>query len=203
MYVIPSRKLLYLAQPKTGSTSIGSYIRDEMRGQMVHVDVTPASREKLHHWAPHHAADPDDVERYKREGYTAFTFVRNPWDYAVSWYHHRKGNRDPFPPFKEFLRSDEKGYGFLDQYNKDPNGNTGRIFWNLPFLADRVYQFENLNHSLADAFGMPGFELTRHAKKSDGREHYSKYYDEEDMEYIYRLACRDILDYGYEYVREP
>jgi hypothetical protein len=132
------------------------------------------------------------VKRFKAEGYTAFTFVRNPWDYAVSWYHHRKQGRDPFPTFKEFLRSDEKG-------NKDPNGDTGRIFWNLPFLADRVYQFEILDDALADVFEKPGFQLARHAKKSHDRTHYSAYYDWEDVEYIWKLACKDILDYRYEY----
>lgn len=67
MYINRQAKMVFLAQPRTASRSVGAALKT--RGFEA---------------IGHHRFD----ESMDLEGFTVATAVRNPFDYLVSWYHH-------------------------------------------------------------------------------------------------------------------
>ncbi|MBX3435506.1 MAG: sulfotransferase family 2 domain-containing protein [Pirellulales bacterium] len=130
-----------------------------------------------------------------------FAVCRNPWDRAVSTYHHwRDRNREPSrADFDAFWR------GWLDRPPRDHNvrahqrtqvafvrDSTGRI------AMDEILRFEALGddlHKLA-RFGVRGADLPR-IGTATGRDDYREYYDGELKAFIGRLFEEDVDQFGY------
>lgn len=70
MAVLIRDKLLFLAHPRTGSTSVRSALL-AMGGEYIH---------------PHHAGFWDDVVQSRYRGEQVVSVVRNPYDAIVSWW---------------------------------------------------------------------------------------------------------------------
>ena len=169
----------------------------------------------------------DDIKncRGNSEDYFKFTFVRNPWDKMVSWYHYHKRRKWDFdswpwdknnpPEFKEFIKQiyDEsfdwktlwkgrRGKSTYDQ--KVPLRVSNSYMWlvdeNGKLLADFIGRFENLQEDfdiVCDKIGIPQQKLP-HKNKSKHK-HYTEYYDDETREIVAEKYAKDIEYFGYKF----
>lgn len=132
--------------------------------------------------------------------YFTFTFVRNPWDRAVSTYHwwqttkyvgnNNKGNiiRD-MNSFQEFVMSDYMYHDNCCHYINEP--------------VDYVARFETINSSfgyVCGRLGLPHISLRK--RNSSKHDHYSSYYNSESIDRIGTIFSDDIETFGYEFERE-
>ena len=199
MYVIHPKKLIYLANPKTGSTSFGMYWLRERFNFADHegrhsngaeLQVCSAS-EFDPRWGNHHGMDLKYFEQLKAQGYTSFTVIRNPWDHMVSWYHGSgRSNID----FRHFVHHFDEivHYTWPEKYP----GNM-QI---LTEFSDRVARFENLEPDLSEIMGekveLGTFNECRNRKP------YPEYYKGKDEHLIEIVRDRNkdfLLDFPYEF----
>jgi len=194
VYVIHPKKLIYLANPKTGSTSFGLYwLRERFnfagtegtnvpQGQLVVTsDQFPTWR-----WGNHHGMDKQYFDQLKTRGYTSFTVIRNPWDHAVSWYH---GSGRANVDFDHFLKNFDEivHYTLPDSQPGNPQVLTK---W-----ADKVAHFENLESDLSEIMGEK-VSLGRY-NESRNRKSYQEYYNEETKQLVAHLYRQFLLDFPY------
>lgn len=139
-----------------------------------------------------------------------FTFVRNPWDKMVSFYHYhfdRKFDLLPGskpPSFAEFVTTDMYNMKFAK-----PKGKSSRNFrmsnqldWitddNDKVTMDFIGRFETLQSDfdfICDSLQIPRKKLP-HKVKSEHK-HYTKYYDVQTKEIIQNRFQKDIDYFNY------
>jgi len=202
-----SAGLWFVDVPRTGSTSIKSILAKKfgpvfgksgnqqgvMKGMIP--DHTPAVQIR--------AAVGDKVW----EKLYTFSFVRNPWDRAVSLYLYRTQNNHSLTvPFRNYILS-------LRQPGKDPESPFsyhGYHFGNWRYvcseqgqqIVDFVGKFENREADLKIVSQQTGVDyqllLGEHIGNSE-RKPYSDYYDDETREIIAEHYARDIELFDYEF----
>ena len=136
--------------------------------------------------------------------YYKFSFVRNPWDKAVSQYCYMSKRQD----LRDFIgmKSNDSFKKYLDliklkkhvqwepqtSFLKDHNGE---------LLVDYIGRFETLHNDTALIFSHLGIKNNElpHIGKSV-RRHYSEYYDNESVEMIEEMYSEDIYEYRYSYL---
>lgn len=137
--------------------------------------------------------------------YFKFTFIRNPWDRVVSFYHYqikRGWNYYPFDetiPFKEFVKN------WLINMPGQTELNTYSCYdWisdqNDKLIIDYVGRFENFQedfNTICDKIGISHLQLP-HENKSNHK-HYTEYYDEETKQIVAEKYEKDIVYFGYEF----
>ena len=176
MIISTEKKFIFVAVPKTGSSSIERAL-GEYSDEKLEKGITK-------HTMLSHIPDMLDKPYYK------FCFFRNPWDRMVSFYHYhvRQGNK--------FLSRDARDISFKEFVKKGKIAGThekqmsyimskGRV---APNVA--IYKFEEMQDSwkhICATLGVEG-ELP-HINKSKHK-HYSEYYDDETRHIV------KILDYG-------
>ena len=185
MIISAEKKFIFVAVPKTGSSSIekalAEYSDEELeRGKTKHT--------MLRH-IPHMLDEP----------YYKFCFFRNPWDRMVSFYHYHLRQGDQFlsrdykdVSFKEWLKKGKTAGTFEKQTSYIMN--KGRI---VPDVA--IYKFEEMQDSwkhICATLGVKG-ELP-HINKSKHK-HYSEYYDDETRHIVKILEYGAIRMLGYEF----
>lgn len=187
MIVSTEKKFIFVAVPKTGSSSIekalGKYSDEEME------------EGKTRHAMLRHIPDLLDKPYYK------MCFFRNPWDRMVSLFHYhcRKGDnyfsqKYTDLTFKEWLIK-SKTAGILERQT-DYIVYRGRM---VPGVA--VYKFEEINDAwkhICATLNVSG-ELP-HINKSKHK-HYSEYYDDETRHLVKILDYGAIRMMGYEFER--
>lgn len=129
--------------------------------------------------------------------YFKFCFERNPWDKAISAYHHFTYKSAQRPTLSEFIQS---GAG------NSVGGNGGFDLYTVggEIVVDRVCLYENLGQEIeavVDRLGLPGKLLLPHAKSEyrKDRRHYRELLSEEDRVKISRVFAREIAYFGYTY----
>ena len=138
--------------------------------------------------------------------YFSFGFVRNPWDWVVSWYFYRKNPptgldcRTDNISFRDWLL-DIKGSAYWKPslglhygqhyYLEDERGNIG---------VDFVGRYESLqdDYSLVRDTLSLGVEVLPKCNESN-HSHYTDYYDDETREFVGKRFAKDIKLFGYEY----
>ena len=176
MIISAEKKFIFVAVPKTGSSSIekalAKYSDEELE------------KGKTRHTMLKHIPDMLDKPYYK------FCFFRNPWDRMVSLYHYHLRQGDNFLSrsygeisFDEWVKK-AKLAGTLEKQTEYIM-HKGKI---VPNVA--VYKFEEIddawNH-ICKTLGVEG-ELP-HINKSKHK-HYSEYYTDETKHLV------KILEYG-------
>ena len=200
-------KYIYTKVAKAGSTSIQKMLKK-----------TSDEKDLAHlgHW---HLAD--DIDEDTKD-YFKFTFVRNPWDRAVSYYHYkRKKERQKNKisyftkfTFEQFLLEPHR---FIKEYNwaknsphlekliKEVHWYDNQIDWlvndkGVP-LVDYVGKLENLDKEfpiICDRLGIPNVKIM-HKNKSN-HDVYTKYYTSNEMiEAVEKLWGKDVKLYNYKY----
>jgi hypothetical protein len=137
--------------------------------------------------------------------YFKFTFVRNPWDAAVSAFHYLKPMMKD-PDFRKL----EPGYAalfddrdFTDYVKTLPSffsdqssmicDEQGR------FLVDFVGKYENIVDDFAQVAKHIGISPTLPRANVSEHADYRQYYTPETQEILRRHYARDIANFGYEF----
>lgn len=133
-----------------------------------------------------------------------FAVVRNPYDYAVSYYSFTRNN----PTSRRHAEAQNWSFGdFLDYFERKDRwmprsqsawlvGRDGR------FLMDRVMFVEQLEQGfteLTEHLGLPGLSLP-HANRSP-RKDYRGYYTPELKAQVERIYAADFDHFGYDFDR--
>ena len=187
MIISTEKKFIFVAVPKTGSSSIekalAKYSDEELEeGKTKHT--------RLDH-IPHML----DKPFYK------FCFFRNPWDRLVSLFHYHQRQGDMFfsipyrdMDFGNWIRR-AKTAGILERQT-DYIMHKGRIVPNVS-----VYKFEEMQDAWKHICGTLGIEgELPHINKSK-HTHYSDYYDKETQHIVKILDYGVIRMMGYEFER--
>lgn len=163
-----------------------------------------------------HHRDINDIlsEIDEAEFYSAFifTFVRNPWDRAVSHYHWRVktnqtrlGDRDL--TFEDWVQASfkDKDPVFFDK----PKMFRQQIDWLRTHENEGVHpgvdfigRFETLSSDIEKLNGLlsgPEIRAMPHLKSSRRQLPYTTYYDEKSYEIISSVFATDIKTFGYEF----
>lgn len=200
-------KCIFIHIPKTAGTSITDVIwpsdRTEAELWMGFVDKY---RNKYQTGGLQHLLSRqirEEVGEAIHREYFKFSFVRNPWDRAVSQYCSmatRPDLRDfvgmrPDDSFKRYLElADKRTHVQWEpqvHFLKDTNGDS---------LVDYVGRVENLDRDAAIVLarlGLAGANIP-HVNRSERRP-YSEYYDPETIEWVAEKYSDDIREYGYHY----
>lgn len=149
----------------------------------------------------------DYKKQYPTEfkNYFKFTFIRNPWDRVVSFYHYqikRKWDYYPFDetiPFKEFVKN------WLKQMPRQTTLNTHPCYdWisdeHDELIIDFVGRVENFQKDfdiVCEKIGIPQCKLPHNNKTN--HKHYTEYYDEETKEIVAEKYAKDIKYFGYKF----
>jgi len=181
MYFHREARLIYLAHPRTASTStaeglqaLGFELMHSHHGQLRCLPIVPGYRLQREHWH-------------------AVTCIRNHFDVAVSWVWRRTHgrpnawNRDTFEwaltrPVNRWIGERTMLHLHVDD-------------------ADEVLRYEEFPESLYDVlerFGLPRVKLNRQAqgRGRDGRS-YREYYDDASREYIEKRFGKEMERLGY------
>lgn len=180
MYVCPDIKVIYLAQPRTGSRSIRAFLYR-------HTTVV--------HKGNHHYMNEKEVLKGIDAGYKVVTAVRNHFDIIVSWYYH---NRNWFGRPK----GEETFANYVRDFTKHKNNTyviPHRMYYKYQPVATHVIKFENLWTEFSEATGMRIVNRQRiHSGKSE-RGPYREYYDEETRAFVEDYYRDEMEEYGYEW----
>jgi hypothetical protein len=192
MIISKKHSFIYIAVPKTGSTSIELALRQLDDKTLLHYGKNKKALEAEDDNIPKHIGAVDlkkEVNKYYE--YFRFGFVRNPWERVVSWV-----REEGFP-----LRS-----GFL---NKDNFETYPNFFWKQSSdflydgdkcLVDFIGKVENMQedfNTICDKIGIPQLELEYHNKTK--HKHYTEYYDDESIELVAKAYKKDIDLFGYKF----
>lgn len=185
MIVSTEKQFIFVAVPKTGSSSIekalGKYSDEELEeGKTKHTRLR-------------------DIPLLLKEPYYKFCFFRNPWDRMVSLFHYHQRQGDIFfsrgyrdVGFEEWLKKAAVA-GILEK-QFDYITNKGRL------VADvAVYKFEEMKDSwnhICETLGVEG--KLPHINKSK-HDHYSKYYNDNTMRIVATLDYGAIKMMGYKF----
>jgi len=140
-----------------------------------------------------------------------FTFVRNPWDRMVSFYHYRLKSKllRPDMDFREFiLRLKSSKFGEIGTYNF-----YGHYFGSSDFVSDRnnniivdfIGKYENRQKDIqyiANKIGSKELGKIAIQKATPAKKHYSDYYDDETKMIIEKVYHKDIELFGYKFERK-
>jgi len=136
-----------------------------------------------------------DPERFER--YFKFSFVRNPWDRAVSYFHFIPFGEKSGISFAKFVEDlgvrRTAGDLRFEQQERYICDRSGRC------LVDFVGRFENLTEDFAKACDALGLARPRlpHVFASRGRKPYREYYDANTRKLVAALFREDIERFGY------
>lgn len=177
-------RFIYMKPPRTGGTSILRLTLEKLPLDIFHYKNHP---DRFNEWL----AGITDADL---EDYYIFTFVRNPWDRAVSIASYF---RIPF-------------HSFAHDYHKLVAQNENLLQHSLPLhlyanngqqlFADFVGRFENLQADfdrLCDLLELPRSHLPRSSRSAHGP--YEGYYDADTKHQIDQLYQVDADSFGYRF----
>ena len=142
------------------------------------------------------------VSQKQYDDYFKFTFVRNSWSRAYSWYknvmrdeiHRTNHNIPPHCPFAEFLNL---------QLGKGPLRS--QLYWitdcNGEVVMDFVGRFERLEEDFAHVGEVLGLKNGRLPKliSSKPSDHYTQFYDDKTQALIANFYQEEIATFGFEF----
>jgi hypothetical protein len=132
--------------------------------------------------------------------YFKFSFVRNPWDRAVSYFHYAPFGEKAGIPFGKFIEDlgARRAAGDLrfEQQVRFVCDREGRC------LVDFIGRFENLQEDFAkicDRLKL-GAQSLSHTNAAPARKPYREYYDAKTRELVAALFREDIERFGYTFI---
>lgn len=141
--------------------------------------------------------------------YFKFTFVRNPWDRMVSYYHWRLRNQENVDvqgrTFKDWLRflhaGDSQKLNLNGSFQYGIKSQFEMLAIEEEITVDFVGRFENLQQDFEQICQRLAIEpkVLPHKNAINRNRHYTQFYDEESRILIEDLYHRDIEYFGYEF----
>lgn len=200
MIISRRQKFLFAAFNKTGTTSIEQALQPysskllELKLRVLHRFVIN-DRHMFKHVRPVHIKQLLGDEEW--DSYFTFSFVRNPWDRAVSlyFYHRKNPKRHPLAQksFEEWVYGGGTGTvrKSMSEFVSDDNGQ---------IIMNYIGRYESLQHDfreICDRIGLSGVELP-HLNKSRHRG-YQKYYNGRTKRIVEDWSRKDIETFEYEF----
>lgn len=170
-YQWADQKLIFLAQPRTGSHAIVEWLCE--RGAMI--------------VGPHHSADKATIGALRRDGWHTFSTVRNHWDVMVSWWYMHRARRSA-ANFESFCHWWIKDASYLRPH---------QLYWNYQPMSDTVLRYETLD---ADMGALVGEDVTLpRMNVTASRKPYPIYYEKYPglAEFVGGWFGDEIAEYGY------
>jgi len=197
-----SHKFIYVGVPKTGTTSIETFIKKKYK-------ILPSCQSK--HW-PISLHDAEYLDYFK------FAFVRNPWDWVVSWFSYRKEPSSTFTTPSSAIKSEFKRWIFKtfeenEKLKKENYSLNKSLCYRPLYLSQSEYisidgelkmdfigRFENLQKdfdSICKKIKIPKHILD--ARNKSWHDHYSLYYDVESFSFVKEKYKDDIINFNYKF----
>ena len=218
MRISHRHRLVFLANPRTGSTTVREVLDpfSDVRG-IRRVDTTPEFPFENHITAAELKAV-FEARGWDWEGYFKFCVVRNPWDRIVSLYHHQRRMRVQRVREAPWRRKLLHGAWHLLRPGRSFRGWVKRLDFGLRLpitlqgfagdgegrlLVDQVLRFEHLHEELPACLAKAGIEIgpeaIPHRNRSPGRRDYRGYYDDETRAHVAAVYAWEIERFGYRF----
>lgn len=206
-------KFIYTRIGKTASVSVAHALSSLMTDKPTEFD--------MNHWHPL-----DLIDERSRD-YFKFTFVRNPWDRCVSFYHFTRDRqiskrtekyigttfedfiRSPAPPFREgddtrfvldatWAKHSPTLYRLYTSSHPLENQIDWLLDGNGKMIPDFIGRFENLQEDFGKVCDILGFgRIVLEHENSTPRKNYKMYYSDETRQIVAERYARDIEAFGY------
>jgi hypothetical protein len=199
-----TRRMIFVANPKTGSSSVEAALA-EFNEEPVLDQMAREGFFTRHHVPAYLLREIVGTKIW--DAYFTFAFVRNPWDWFVSQHFYNARKRglsvDQEKPFSadvvqathDFLRV-YRGAEWADSacQNAFVCDERGTI------LVDFLGRFEHLDRDFSLALSMAGGPGARlpHRNRS-AHEHFTSYYTPTTVELVRRLYSQDVSLFGYDF----
>jgi chondroitin 4-sulfotransferase 11 len=195
MIINDDHKFVFIATTKTGSSAIEFLLSSYDTGQKI---TSLADSHNKHASLLYIKKEYPCIRNYFK-----FAFVRNPYDWVVSWYFYRKTrknkNNTKDISFKKWLMDKNS-----TAYNETGIGLTMSqldiVSGDKECKLDFIGKFENLQQDFniaCDKIGIPQQKLP-HINKSKHK-HYTEYYDDETKSIVAEKYAKDIEYFGYKF----
>ena len=213
MIISHQHKFIFIAIPKTGTTSIETALDPLAQPCML-----TGAKESVDY---HNLSKHDKLNQVKNiiniDGYFSFCFVRNPWarHLGTYFYYHKM-----IKFWDENPQKKTKWKGVYNAYLKTLSGCDAYPDWVKKIHSqgwaecdswepcqfswaseiDFIGRVENLQedfNTVCDKIGIPHQQLPHKNKSS--HKHYTEYYDDETREIVAQKYAQDIERFGYEF----
>lgn len=207
-------KCIFIHIPKCAGSSIFKFLNPNLS-----LDWREPNYEVLFGWCPkrqlhlQHATakqllETDLITEKQWTTYFKFTFVRNPWDRALSDYIWMQKDRNAKGSFKDFLLK----RGVFEKVLRDDSNMSYRgdhllsqsSFFDLKgfYALDYIGRFENLEKNIVELREILAIneEFNQHEKKSKSNfKHYSFFYTKSKKRLVEDIYFKDIERFGYDF----
>jgi hypothetical protein len=190
------KKIIYIAVPKTGTTSIQKFLKRNLPNSISVYLNTPNDIGLVKHST---ALEIKNVIK-NYEDYHTFAVIRNPFDWYASWYTYAK---DPAhvvdsqgKSLKEFINSHDYLNKELLSYFTDENGK---------IIVDTIIKYEdNLEKELYKIMDNLSIKIEKpllklNVSKYRKEKNYKKYFDEETINIVKNIQSKSLEFFNYEY----
>ncbi len=202
MIISHDNKFIFIAIPKTGTTSLQEVLKNKLKGSKykIYTSNIPKNGFTKHMTI---TEVKNLIDKQKFNSYLKFAFVRNPYDIVVSWYTYlyrlnKKDNPDLMKQefyqarstfgmtFEDFIRNrkDIWGKSCQHKYITDGNGN---------LLVNRILKYENYNRALINIGRKVGINITNEdiVKKNESK--YRKTLGKKYNNYFKNIKLKKIV----------
>lgn len=218
MRISHTYKFVFIAVPRTGSTSLRDTLDSISDISSTYKYNVSEENPFYHHISAREIKNIFDRNHWNWNEYKKFCVVRNPYDRAVSLYHHRHDTNTRNAPgkpwiynflrrirytfyrktFQEWLGSKESRHGLSRSVFDFTHGENNEC------LVDHFIRFENLDADFENLAKQLGFfhEVNRvSVLNSTARRHknYRTYYAEDTIELIKERYKFELESFGYDF----
>jgi Sulfotransferase family len=209
-------KFIFLALPRTGSTTVRKILDDYSDIKSVHITQVTQQFPFYHHISARELKRIFDKRRWDWFAYQRFCVVRNPFDRVVSLYHHHKKiNYDknrlktPLYRFIKYLHFRVRPELTFSEYvmNLNPKGKLTTTLKEFicdddgEFLVDDILTFETLACVLPDYLKLMGIFITSDEipvlNSTEERKPYASYYTDKTRKIVESIYAYELERFSY------
>ena len=198
MIISPKYKFAFIANPKTGCTSVSTALENINDTKKIIGNLVPKDHNN-YLYSKHTSCSEFQNNHSEFNDYFKFAFVRNPWDRVVSWY-----NFSMYLSNVKNVETDRNitGKDFLSFIHEFENiwANKQQNQCNFTECCDFIGRFENLQddfNTICDKIKIPQQQLP-HFNKTKHKS-YTEYYDDETKSIVAEIFSKDIEYFGYKF----
>jgi hypothetical protein len=189
-------KLIYIAIPKTGTTSIQAFLQKIISDNSIVANVNKPNNIGL---CKHSSAKTISsiIENYS--DYHSIAVIRNPYDWYVSWFTFRQRDGSGFSSknmsFKEYLN--KQPMKELLSWICDDNDNiiVNSIIKYEDGIEDQMKNIISKKFSKNITSKIPKLNISKKRKKKD----YKIYYNDETKKIVEKLQSKTLQKFGYQF----
>lgn len=191
----PEERFVFIHPQKCAGTSLRSILRKKYSEDKCKLKYEPrgSGHWRANQWADHiKNTTGEDISEY-----FVFGVVRNPWDRAVSYFHHLQRHRKYNKPFWQFIHQDSyitsHTYNIYNKFNINNN-----------YVMDFVVKQENFEHDISELMkklGIGDYDIEHHTHdtKREGKV-YHDFFDSDDLiDQVAAISQFEINKFGYKF----